>query len=128
MTSDFIACYIVFNISRNLVPTTQSNACARARKALALGKYNLPCAVIGLMFINSACQQQLEPLNLGVSVVYFPRANAFLVRAQALLWVRDCIPRNYVKRGIFVFNIPQGCHNSKFGQLPSGYDDFTDSF
>ena len=28
--------------------------------------------------------------------------------------------RNYVKRGIIVFN-------SKFGQLPSGYDDFTNS-
>jgi hypothetical protein len=31
-----------------------------------------------------------EPLNLGVPVVNFPRANAFLARAQALLWVRDC--------------------------------------
>jgi hypothetical protein len=30
-----------------------------------------------------------EPLNLGVPVVNFPRANAFLARAQALLWVRD---------------------------------------
>jgi hypothetical protein len=30
-----------------------------------------------------------EPLNLGVPVVYFPRANAFLARTQALLWVRD---------------------------------------
>jgi hypothetical protein len=29
-----------------------------------------------------------EPLNLGVPVVNFPRANAILVRAQALLWVR----------------------------------------
>jgi hypothetical protein len=32
-----------------------------------------------------------EPLNLGVPVVNFPRANAILARAQALLWVRDCI-------------------------------------
>jgi hypothetical protein len=30
-----------------------------------------------------------EPLNLGVPVVDFPRANAILARAQALLWVRD---------------------------------------
>jgi hypothetical protein len=51
--------------------------------------------------------RQQEPLNLGVPVVcrhallinvkpitaqeklYFPRANAILARAQALLWVRD---------------------------------------
>jgi hypothetical protein len=31
-----------------------------------------------------------EPLNLGVPVVNFPRANAILARAQALLWLRDC--------------------------------------
>jgi hypothetical protein len=31
-----------------------------------------------------------EPLNLGFPVVNFPRANAILARAQALLWVRDC--------------------------------------
>jgi hypothetical protein len=30
-----------------------------------------------------------EPLNLGVPVVNFPRANAILAREQALLWVRD---------------------------------------
>jgi hypothetical protein len=30
-----------------------------------------------------------EPLNLGVPVVNFPRANAILARAQALLWVRN---------------------------------------
>ena len=35
--------------------------------------------------------KQPEPLNLGVPVVYFPRANAFLARAQALFWVRDCV-------------------------------------
>ena len=46
--------------------------------------------MIGLTFINSACRQQPEPLRLGIPVVYFPRANAFLARAQALLWVRDC--------------------------------------
>ena len=53
--------------------------------------------------------RQPEPLNLGVPVVcrhallinvkpitahekfYFPRANAFLARAQTLLWVRDWV-------------------------------------
>jgi hypothetical protein len=62
----------------------------RAIEALPLGKYNFSCVVIGLTFINSACRQQPEPLNLGVPVVYFPRANAFRARAQALLWARDC--------------------------------------
>jgi hypothetical protein len=33
---------------------TQSNACARARMALALGKLNFSCAVIGLTFTNRA--------------------------------------------------------------------------
>ena len=65
---------------------TQSNACARARMALALGKLNFSCAVIGLMCMPT----KPEPLNLGVPVVNFPRANAILARAQALLWVRDC--------------------------------------
>jgi hypothetical protein len=37
---------------------TQSNASARTRKALALGKYNFSCAVIGLTFISSACRQR----------------------------------------------------------------------
>ena len=32
-----------------------------------------------------------ESLNLGVPVVNFPRANAILARAQALLWVRDWV-------------------------------------
>jgi hypothetical protein len=32
-----------------------------------------------------------EPINLGVPVVNFPRANAILARAQALLWVRDWV-------------------------------------
>jgi hypothetical protein len=68
---------------------TQSNACARARMALALGKLNFSCAVIGLTCMPT----KLEPLNLGVPVVNFPRANAILARAQALLWVRDCFVR-----------------------------------
>ena len=41
---------------------TQSNACARARMALALGKLNFSCAVIGLMCMPT----KPEPLNLGV--------------------------------------------------------------
>ena len=36
-----------------------------------------------------ACSQQPKPQNLGVPVVYFPRVNAILAHAQALLWVRD---------------------------------------
>ena len=53
---------------------TQSNACARARMALALGKLNFSCAVIGLTCMPT----KSEPLNLGVPVVNFPRANAIL--------------------------------------------------
>ena len=76
---------------------TQSNACAQARMALTLGKLNFSCAVIGLTFINHACRQRTGTpkfrgsgtLNLGVPVVNFPRANAILAHAQALLWVRD---------------------------------------
>jgi hypothetical protein len=66
---------------------TQSNACARARMALALGKLNFSCAVIGLTCMPT----KPEPLNLGVPVVNFPRANAILARAHALLWVRDWV-------------------------------------
>ena len=51
---------------------TQSNANARARMALALGKLNFSCAVIGLTCMPT----KPEPLNLGVPVVNFPRANA----------------------------------------------------
>jgi hypothetical protein len=45
-----------------VVPTdsqsrTHSNSYARARMALALGKLNFACAVIGLIFINRACRQ-----------------------------------------------------------------------
>jgi hypothetical protein len=54
--------------------------------ALALGKLNFSFAVIGLTCMPT----KPEPLNLGVPVVNFPRANAILARAQALLWVRDC--------------------------------------
>jgi hypothetical protein len=49
--------------------------------ALALGKLNFSCAVIGLTCMLT----KPEPLNLGVPVVNFPRANVILARAQALL-------------------------------------------
>jgi hypothetical protein len=67
------------------LPTICACACARARMALALGKLNFSCAVIGLTCMPT----KQEPLNLVVPVVNFPRANAILARAQALLWVRD---------------------------------------
>ena len=73
------------DIRRGHQSRTQSNACARARMALALGKLNFSCVVIGLTCMPT----KPEPLNLGVPVVNFPRANAILARAQALLWVRD---------------------------------------
>jgi hypothetical protein len=59
--------------------------------AMALGKLNFSCAVIGLAFINIIvhADKEPEPLNLGVPVVNFPRTNAILARAQALLLVRD---------------------------------------
>jgi hypothetical protein len=47
--------------------------------------------VIGLMCMPT----KPEPLNLGVPVVNFPRANAILARAQALLWVRDWTNTRY---------------------------------
>jgi hypothetical protein len=60
---------------------------------LALGKLNFSCAVIGLTFSKDwfNADKEPEPLNLGVPVVNFPRANAILARAKALLWVRDCL-------------------------------------
>jgi hypothetical protein len=66
---------------------TQSNACARARMALALGKLNFSCAMIGLTFIIRTYRQRTGTPKF--RVVNFPRANAILARAQALLWVRD---------------------------------------
>jgi hypothetical protein len=46
--------------------------------ALALGKLNFSCAVIGLTCMPT----KPEPLNQGVPVVNFPRANAILARAH----------------------------------------------
>ena len=53
---------------------TQSNACARARMALALGKLNFPCAVIGLTFINRACRQRTGTPKFRGSGCQFPQS------------------------------------------------------
>jgi hypothetical protein len=54
--------------------------------ALARVKLNFSCTVISLTFIIVHADKEPEHLNLGVPVVNFARANAFLARAQALLW------------------------------------------
>jgi hypothetical protein len=81
-----ISCFCTYNyntVSYNLVP--------RAMPVRGLGRHwlwgNIIFPVIGLSVVHADKEQ--EPLNVGVPVVYFPRANAFLVSAQALLWVRD---------------------------------------
>ena len=56
--------------------------------ALALGKLNFSCAVIGLTFINRACRQRTGTPKFRGSGCQFPQS--ILARAQALLWVRDC--------------------------------------
>ena len=61
-----------------------------------------------------------EPLNLGVPVVNFPRANAILARAQALLWVRDWGDFNLVPRAMSVREL--GWHWGDFGVLVYGFD------
>ena len=68
--------------------------------ALALGKLNFSCAVIGLTCMPT----KPEPLNLGVPVVNFPRANAILARAQALLWVRDWPAVSYLFGNLSLVN------------------------
>jgi hypothetical protein len=63
---------------------TQSNACARARMALALGKLTTGTPKFrgsGFVGIHIKPITAQEKFN-------FPRANAILARAQALLWVR----------------------------------------
>ena len=52
---------------------TQSNACARTRMALALGKLNFACAVIGLTFINRACRQRTGTPKFRGSGYQFPQ-------------------------------------------------------
>jgi hypothetical protein len=53
---------------------TQSNACVRARMALALGKLNFSCAVIGLTFINRACRQRTGTPKFRGSGCQFPKS------------------------------------------------------
>ena len=53
---------------------TQSNACARTRMALALGKLNLSCAVIGLTFVNRACRQRTGTPKFRGSGCQFPQS------------------------------------------------------
>ena len=68
---------------------TQSNVYARARKALSPGKlttgtpkFRVPVLCRHARLINVKPITAQEKFN-------FPRANAILARAQALLWVRD---------------------------------------
>jgi hypothetical protein len=64
---------------------TQSNACARARMSLALGKLTTGTPKFrGSCFVG----MQVKPIT-AQEKFNFPRANAILARAQALLWVRD---------------------------------------
>ena len=72
---------------------TQRNACARARKALDLGKYNFPCAVIGLTFINSSCRQTTGTPKFRGSSCLFPQSQCLpSLRTGIALGVRDCYP------------------------------------
>jgi hypothetical protein len=65
---------------------TQSNACARARMALTLGKLTTGTPKFkGSGFVG----MHVKPIT-AQEKFNFPRANAILARAQALLWVRDC--------------------------------------
>ena len=64
---------------------TQSNACARARMALALGKLTTGTPKFrGSGFVG----MHVKPIT-AQEKFNFPRANAILARAQALLWLRD---------------------------------------
>ena len=66
---------------------TQSNACARARMALALGNLTTGTPKLrGSGFVG----MHVKPIT-AQEKFNFPRANAILARAQALLWVRDWI-------------------------------------
>ena len=77
------------NLYRNIAylmtisyPETQSNACARARMALALGKLTTGTPKFrGSGFVG----MHVKPITTQEKF-NFPRANAILARAQALLW------------------------------------------
>ena len=53
---------------------TQIDACARATMALALGKLNFSCAVIGLTFINRTCRQRTGIPKFRGSGCQFPQS------------------------------------------------------
>jgi hypothetical protein len=75
---------IVFGLMQS---RTQSNACARARMALALGKLTTGIHKFrGSGFVG----MHVKPIT-AQEKFNFPRANAILARAQALLWVRDWV-------------------------------------
>ena len=79
---------------------TQSNACARARMALALGKLTTGTPKFrgsGFVGIHIKPITAQEKFN-------FPRANAILARAQALLWVRDWDKHRTIMIMIIIIN------------------------
>ena len=76
---------------------TQSNACARARMALAVGKLTTGTPKFrGSGFVG----MHVKPIT-AQEKFNFPRANAILARAQALLWVRDCVMPAYTTEYIY---------------------------
>ena len=78
---------IFASFQRTIQSRTQSNACARARMALALGKLTTGTPKFrGSGFVG----MHVKPIT-AQEKFNFPRANAILARAQALLWVRDCV-------------------------------------
>jgi hypothetical protein len=69
---------------------TQSNACARARMALAMGKLTTGTPKLRVpVLCRHARLLNVKPIT-AQEKFNFPRANVILARAQALLWVRDC--------------------------------------
>ena len=66
---------------------TQSNSCTRARMALALGKLTSGTPKFGG---SGFVGMHVKPIT-AQEKFNFPRANAILARAQALLWVRDWV-------------------------------------
>ena len=80
----------VLDVARMRIQSrTQSNACARARMALALGKLTTGTLNLGVpVLCRHARLINVKPIT-AQEKFYFPRANAILARAQALLWVRD---------------------------------------
>jgi hypothetical protein len=71
---------------------TQSNACAPARMALALGKLTTGTPKFrGSGFVG----MHVKPIT-AQEKFNFPRANAILARTQALLWVRDWVFAHFI--------------------------------